>query len=419
VFNIFATSDLDLIRKVDSDLRALSFLPLCHVFEKSVFYSYIFQSISVYYAESIETIAANLQEVKPHGFTTVPRLLEKVYEKIEAKGNELTGLKKTIFNWAMSLGKKYTSEEDVKGWYKFQLNLARKLVFKKWQEALGGNVQYVISGAAALQPRLAQMFWAAGIPILEGYGQSESTPSGTINYFGQGNCKIGTVGRVMPGIEIMIEPMEGYRAGEGEICIRGRNVMKGYYKKPDITAETIVDGWLHTGDIGIFVDTKGNIIPVKGDQYITNKDPYFLKITDRKKEIFKTSGGKYIAPLQLETKFKESNFIEQMCVFGENQKFPSALIVPSFENLKKWADEHGITYSSNEELVKKPEVIKLYQEEVDKYNQPFGQYERIKKFALMPQEWTAETNELTPTQKMKRRVIQENYKAIIDGFYAE
>ncbi|MCU0447677.1 MAG: long-chain fatty acid--CoA ligase [Microscillaceae bacterium] len=420
VFNIFGTIDLNLIQKTpDGDMRALSFLPLCHVFEKSVFYSYLFQSISVYYAESLETIAANMQEIKPHGFTTVPRLLEKVYEKIEAKAAELTGIKKMIFDWAMSVARQYTNEDEVSGWYGFQLGIARKLVFKKWQEALGGNVQFVISGAAALQPRLAQMFWAAGIPILEGYGQSESTPSGSINYFGKGNCKIGTVGKVIPGIEMRIEAMDGYRKGEGEILMRGRNIMKGYYKKPDVTAETVVDGWLHTGDIGIFVDGRGNLIPLDSDQIVTSKNPYFLKITDRKKEIFKTSGGKYIAPLQLETKFKESHFIEQMCVFGENEKFPSALIVPSFESLKKWCEEHHIKYTNNVDMVGNAAVIELFQKEVDKYNEPFGNYERIKKFALLPVEWTSDSGELTPTQKMKRRVIQENYRDIIEDFYKE
>jgi long-chain acyl-CoA synthetase len=418
VFNILITLELDMVQKaVVGQTRALSFLPLCHVFEKSVVYSYFAQSISVYYAESLETIGANLQEVKPHAFTTVPRLLEKVFEKIEAKAATLTGVKKKIFQWAMSVAEQYEPGAKHSFFYSMQLSLARRLVFTKWQEALGGNVGFVLSGAAALSPRLAKIFWAAGIPIMEGYGQSESTPSGSVNSFGDGMYKVGTVGRVVPNIEIRIIPEEGYRAGEGEIVMRGRHVMMGYYKNPETTSETVHNGWLHTGDIGIFVDKDGVPVMVAEDQSVTHNDPWFLKITDRKKEIFKTSGGKYIAPLQLETRFKESPFIEQMAVVGENQKFPSALIVPNFEHIKSWCADEDIPYTTNEEMVKHPAVLQKLQEEVDRANEPFGNYERIKKFALLPREWTVETNELTPTMKLKRREIQKNYKEIIDGFY--
>ncbi len=420
VSNIFSTLKIDLTGKGDStQKRALSFLPLCHVYEKSVFYSYLFQGVSIYYAESIETIGANLQEVKPHGFTTVPRLLEKVFEKIEAKANELTGLKKMIFKWSMKLADKFDPEGNNGGFYGFQLGIARKLVFSKWKAALGGHVEFVISGAAALNPKLARIFWAAEIPILEGYGLSESTPSFSVNSFGEGMHKVGTVGRMLPFIEGKIIPEEGYRPGEGEIVCKGPNVMKGYYKQPEITAETIIDGWLHTGDIGMYVDKNGKTVVLAEGQSVTSADPYFLKITDRKKEVFKTSGGKYIAPLQLETKFKESPFIEQMMVAGENQKFPSALFVPSFENLKSWCRENNIPVESNEAIIRHPDVVKKYEEILERYNEGFGNYERIKKFALLPQEWTIETNELTPTLKMKRRIITANYKDIIDGFYKE
>lgn len=423
VFNINSLQELDLansvIQKSPEKPRALSFLPLCHVFEKSSFYSYMAQGISMYYAESLEKIGDNLREVKPHVFTTVPRLLEKVYEKIEAKANELKGIKRSIFFWALGLAQKFKPEQALSGWYGFQMQIARKLVFSKWKEALGGNVGLVISGASALQPRLAQIFWAAGIPIMEGYGQSESTPTCSVNAFGKDQYLVGTTGRIIPNIEVKIVPEEGYRQGEGEICIKGRNVMKGYYKKPDITAETVTDGWLHTGDIGLFVDIKNNIIPLTETQSVKHQDTYFLKITDRKKEIFKTSGGKYIAPLQLETKFKESHLIEQMAVVGEYQKFPAALIVPSFDNLRVWAGEHGLAFANNSEMVKHPMVLEKFESIRNEYNQFFGQYEQIKKIALLDKEWTVESNELTPTMKTKRRVIQENYKHLIDGFYQE
>ena len=418
VFNIFSSLKLDLARPgKDGSKRALSFLPLCHVYEKVVFYSYICRGISIYYAESMETIGANLQEVKPHTFTTVPRLLEKVYEKIEAKANELKGLKKIIFKWAMRVADKFKPEEEPTGFYAFQLNLARKLVFSKWQAALGGNIECVISGAAALSPHLAKIFWAAGIPIMEGYGLSESTPGFSVNSFGKDMLRVGTVGRVIPGIEVRIAAEEGYRPGEGEILCKGRNVMKGYYKNPEITAETIEDGWLHSGDIGMFVDVKGNPVDLKPDQSVRFEDPYFLKITDRKKEVFKTSGGKYIAPLQLETKFKESFLIEQMAVVGEYQKFPAALIVPSFDNLKTWCKEHDIKAESAGQMITEPQVLEKFQQEIDKLNEGFGQVEKIKKFTLLANEWTIDGGELTPTLKLKRRVINEKFKAEIEDFY--
>jgi long-chain acyl-CoA synthetase len=292
------------------------------------------------------------------------------------------------------------------------------LVFSKWQDALGGNIGFILSGAAALSPRLAKIFWAAGIPVMQGYGLSETTPGCCINSHGENMNYVGSVGRVLPDVEVKIVHEEGYREGEGEIMCRGRNIMQGYYKNPDITAETIEpDGWLHTGDIGMFIDREGKPAKLAPNQIVTTKDVYFLTITDRKKEVFKTSGGKYIAPLQLETKFKESTFIEQIAVVGENEKFPSALIVPSFVSLKDWCNQEGISYTTNEDMIKHPKVLQKYQSEVNKMNEPFGNYERIKKFALLPREWTVESNELTPTMKIKRRELNKNYQDLITGFY--
>jgi long-chain acyl-CoA synthetase len=421
VFNVMGTLKLDVVPKtIAGNPRALSFLPLCHVFEKAVVYAYIQRSTSVYYAESLETIGANLQEVKPNMFTTVPRLLEKVYEKIEAKAAGLPWLQRKIFDWAMSLAENYEPNQKTGFWEQIQLSIARRLVFSKWQEALGGNIGFILSGAAALSPRLAKIFWAAGIPVMQGYGLSETTPGCSINSHGENMNYVGSVGRVLPDVEVKIAHEEGYREGEGEILCRGRNIMQGYYKNPEITAETIEpDGWLHTGDIGMFIDREGKPVKLAPNQIVTLKDVCFLTITDRKKEVFKTSGGKYIAPLQLETKFKESTFIEQIAVVGENQKFPSALIVPSFVSLKDWCTQEGIAYTTNEEMVKHPQVLAKYQSEIDKLNEPFGNYERIKKFALLPKEWTVETNELTPTMKIKRRELNKNYASQIDGFYKE
>ncbi|MCS6981908.1 MAG: long-chain fatty acid--CoA ligase, partial [Flavobacteriales bacterium] len=332
--------------------RALSFLPLSHVFERMVTFAYMYLGIAIYYAESMDTIGENLKEVKPHYFTTVPRLLEKVYDKIVAKGNELTGIKKKLFFWALNLGLRFELHNANGFWYALQLALARKLIFSKWKEALGGNVQFIFSGAAALQPRLARVFTAAGITVLEGYGLSETSPVVTANRIEEENRMFGTVGIPIDDVEVKIDTSDGeYRPGEGEICVKGPNVMAGYYKRPDLTAEVIdKDGWFHTGDVGMIINGR------------------FLKITDRKKEVFKTSGGKFIAPQPMENKFKESIYIEQIMVLGENRKFPSALIVPSWDALKKWTDSQGIAYNNNKELIDHPAVRALFQSEVDKYN---------------------------------------------------
>jgi len=377
---------------VHTSARALSFLPLNHIFERMVTYVYLTAGVPIYYAESMDTIADNLREVKPTIFTTVPRLLEKVYEKIMSKGLELKGIKRALFFWALELGKQYEINKPLGGWYRFQLSIANALVFKKWREALGGNIQAVVTGAAACQMRLLKIFTAGRIPVLEGYGLTETSPVISVNRVDEKDRMFGTVGPIISGIEVKL-------AEDGEILCKGPNITMGYYKRPDLTADAIKDGWFHTGDIGVIVNDK------------------FLKITDRKKELFKTSGGKFVAPQPIENKFKESPYIEQIMVVGEDHKFTSALIVPSFPNLRNWCDKKGISYNGNDGLVKLPEVKDLFQQAVDKYNQFFSHVEQLKKFELMPQEWTVDGGELTPTLKLKRKVILEKYRNVIEGMY--
>ncbi|MDX5423199.1 MAG: long-chain fatty acid--CoA ligase [Hymenobacteraceae bacterium] len=378
---------------VNNQHRALSFLPLCHIFERMLLYLYLRAGVSIYYAESIDKVAENLKEVKPHVFTTVPRLLEKVYDRIVATGMELTGIKRRLFFWALELGLKYDTQADQGWWYNKQLELANKIIFSKWREALGGNVIAIVSGGAALQPRLARVFWSAQIRVMEGYGLTETSPVIAVNRYEPENNMIGTVGMAIDGVEIRI-------AEDGEILTRGPHVMKGYYKKPELTEEVIdKDGWFHTGDIGEMVEGK------------------YLKITDRKKEMFKTSGGKYIAPQPIENKLKESVVIEQVMVVGAGQKYAAALIVPSFLGLQDWCAHKGIKYTYDEDMITKPEVIEKYQREIDKANEGLAQYETIKKFRLIPTLWTVESGELTPTLKVKRKNIMTNYKAEIDSMY--
>lgn len=373
--------------------KALSFLPLSHIFERMVGYMYIYSGVSIYYAESIETIGDNLKEVNPNVFVSVPRLLEKVYEKIVAKGQELTGLKKGLFFWALELGHKYDAQTNQGFWYNFQLKMANKIIFSKWREALGGNVRMVVTGSAALQPRLARVFAAANIPVLEGYGLTETSPVIAVNRLEKGGHLLGTVGPIISNIEVKISEI-------GEILTKGPHIMKGYYNKPEATAEVIdQDGWLKTGDIGEFVNGK------------------FLKITGRIKEIFKTSGGKYISPALLENKFAESKVIEQILVIGENRKFPAALIVPSFDGLKNWCGIKNISYTSNEEMINDERVLAKFQKECEKFNNGFAQYERIKKFELLTTPWTIESGELTPTMKPKRKVVLANYAELIEKIY--
>ncbi|MDW8420111.1 MAG: long-chain fatty acid--CoA ligase [Chitinophagales bacterium] len=387
--------------------RVISFLPLCHIFERIVVYVYMLQGVSVYYAESLEKIADNLKEVKPHFFTSVPRLLEKVYIKLENAGAALEGWKKNLYAAAMDFAKNYDLEKDLAGGYSFTERLKRavydKLIYKKWREALGGQCEGICTGAAALNPLLARIFTCAGIPIMEGYGQTEASPVITVNPFDINRIKFGTVGVVIKDVEVKLEHREGMAEGEGEILVKGPNVMMGYYNRPDLTAETIRDGWLYTGDVGRFVEYKGQ---------------KYLKITDRVKELFKTSGGKYIAPQQIENKMKEIPYVEQIMVVGENRNYVTALIVPNFLNLSEWCLKNGISAKTQEEMVNNPEVKKLFQNYIDEKNKHFGQWETVKKFTLLPKEWSIETGELTPTMKVKRKVVNEKYKAEIDAMYA-
>jgi long-chain acyl-CoA synthetase len=373
--------------------RALSFLPLCHIYERTVVNLYIHSGTSIYYAENLDQISQNLREVQPQIFSAVPRIIEKIYERILARGEQLAGIQHSIFFWALNLGLKYDPDKKVPWHQRVQLWLADRLVFKKWRESVGGNIRGIISGSAALQPRLARLFWAAGIPIYEGYGPTEAAPVIAVNQPDTPLHRIGTVGPVIPGGEVKI-------AEDGEILYRGPNVMLGYYHRPELTKETIdSNGWLHTGDVGDF-------------------DGPFLKITDRKKEIFKTSGGKYIAPQQIENRLKESKFISQCMVIGENRKFPAALIVPEFDALKPWFESKGLTVKPRMELVKDPEVTALFASEIGQCNQHFGRYSQIKKFVLLAEEWTIGTGELTPTLKTKRKITLQKYAAEVEALYA-
>jgi len=373
--------------------KALSFLPLNHIFEKAVTYIYLYSGIGIYYAESLETIGDNLREVKPDAFTTVPRLLEKVYERIMSKGNELTGIKRKLFFWAVSLAEKYDNNENRGFWYNSQLALANKLIFTKWREALGGRIEYVISGGAACPIKLLRIFNAARIPIYEGYGPTENSPVICVNRkHPKSDTMFGTVGPPINGIEVKL-------AEDGEILVKGPTVMKGYYKRPDLTAEVLIDRWLHTGDIGVWVSGR------------------LLKITDRKKELFKTSGGKYVAPQPIENKLKESPYIEQVIVVGADKKFVGALMVPSFSMLREWMKENGIKFTSNEEAINEPEVLKFYRGLVESFNKYFNQVEQIKKFELLPREWSIDTGEMTPKMSLKRKVIMEKYRDAIERIY--
>ena len=373
--------------------KVLSFLPLNHIFEKTCTYIYLYSGISIYYAESLETIGDNLREVQPNGFTTVPRLLEKVFERIMAKGNELTGIKRKLFYWAVDLAEKYDNRKSGGPWYNIQLAIANKLIFSKWREALGGNVSFIVTGGAACQVKLLRIFNAAKVPVYEGYGPTENSPVISVNRQEKGGTKFGTVGPVINGIQVKLEE-------DGEICVSGPCVMEGYFKRPDITAETVINGWLHTGDIGVFEDGK------------------YLKITDRKKELFKTSGGKYVAPQPIENKLKESPFVEQVMVVGAEKKFVGALIVPSFSTLRDWMNQKGYTYTTNEDVVNHPQVLELYRGLVESFNQYFNHVEQIKKFELLPREWTIETGEMTPKMSLKRKVVMEKFKDAVERIYA-
>jgi long-chain acyl-CoA synthetase len=373
--------------------RALSFLPVCHIFERVILYLYQYYGVSIYFGESIDKISDNIKEVKPNVMSAVPRLLEKVYDSIIAKGTLLTGIKKKLFFWAIELGLRYEPYGTNGVWYEFQLKIARKLIFSKWKEGLGGNLDLMVSGSAALQTRLARIFAAAEIPVMEGYGLTETSPVITVNDTRNFGFRVGTVGKVIDGLTVKI-------AEDGEILCKGPNVMMGYYKDEKLTSEVMTDGFFHTGDIGEF-DADG-----------------FLKITDRKKEMFKTSGGKYIAPQLIENTMKQSRFIEQIMVIGDGQKMPAAFIQPNFEFLKEWAKIHKITIgTTNEEIVSNSKVIERIQEEVDKLNEKFGNWEKIKRFELTPDLWSIEGGHLTPTLKLKRKVVMEKYLDLFNKIY--
>ncbi|MCK9211794.1 MAG: long-chain fatty acid--CoA ligase [Ignavibacteriaceae bacterium] len=390
--NVKSISDIMPMTNTD---RMISFLPICHIFERTAVYFYLYLGGSVYFAESIEKVGENLKEVKPNYFTTVPRLMEKIYDKIMDKGRNLSPAKKAIFGWAVNLANHYDPKGENSLFYKARLIVARKLVFSKWMEALGGEVKGIISGAAALQPRLSRIFTAAGATIREGYGLTETSPVLTCNRFVHGDYYLGSVGIPLPGVEIKLSE-------SGEILAKGANVMKGYYNNPDATKEVFDDeGWFHTGDIGEWVEGK------------------FIKITDRVKEIFKTSGGKFIAPLPIENKMKESNFIGEIMVVGENQKHAAAIIVPNFDFIRKWCTKKCPSVQSNEEIANSSVVKERIWEDVEKYNKRFGHIQQIKKIELVPDTWTVETGELTPTLKLKRRVIIAKYKNLIEKIYSE
>jgi long-chain acyl-CoA synthetase len=372
--------------------RALSFLPLCHVYERMMNYHFQYKGLSVYYVENMGTISEAIKEIKPHIFNTVPRLLEKIYGNIISKGENLPWLKKQIFFWAIDLGLKFRLEGN-SAFYKFRLKIARKLIFSKWREALGDEVVVIASGGAALQGRLEKIFWAAGLPVIQGYGLTETSPVISCSPLREGEIKFGTVGPVIDNVEVMI-------AEDGEILCKGVNVMMGYYKAPELTAEAIdEDGWFHTGDIGIIEDEK------------------YLRITDRKKEMFKLSAGKYIAPQPIENKLKESFFIEQAMVIGENEKFTSALLSPNFTFLHDWCSLHKIQFRDNQELIEIPEVIEKFSKEVREVNKSLGEHEHIKRFRLVTEEWSPQSGELSPTLKLRRNLVANHYKDLIADIY--
>ena len=372
--------------------RCLSFLPVCHVYERMMIYLYLYEGVSIYYAEAMDKITDNLKETSPHVMTAVPRLLEKIYDSILTKGSALTGFKKKIFFWAIDLGLKYEPYGQNGWWYEKKLGIARKLIFSKWKEALGGSLEVISSGSAALQPRLARIFNAAGLGVMEGYGLTETSPVVSVNDMRDSGFKIGTVGRLLPDVEVKI-------ADDGEICVKGPNVMQGYYKDAIQTAEVMKDGYFLTGDIGE-IDADG-----------------FLKITDRKKEMFKTSGGKYVAPQLLENRFKQSRFIEQLMVVGESEKMPAAIIQPDFAYLFEWAKDNGITISENSDIVLNEKVLAKYQEEVDMANESFAKWEKVKQFRLTPDVWSINEGHLTPTMKLRRKVIKGKYMDLYNNIY--
>jgi long-chain acyl-CoA synthetase len=380
---------------LSSDDKILSFLPLCHVYERMINYLYQANGVSIYYAENLGTIAQDLKDIKANAFVTVPRVIERIYDKLVAKGNDLSGVQKAVFFWAMRLGERYRTNGNNYPLYAAKLKLARKLVFSKWQKAFGGHLRFVVSGGAALQPRLSRLFFAAGIPLMEGYGLTETSPVLASNYIEEnGNLMIGTVGTVFDSVELRIDD-------DGEILAKGPNIMLGYYKDEKTTAEVIdKEGWFHTGDIGTLIKGK------------------FLKITDRKKEMFKLSSGKYIAPQSIENLLKESDFIEQAIIVGESEKFAGALLSPNFEYLHMWAHDHKVHFRDNQELIQDEKVVAVFRKEVMRFNKMLGKHEEIKRFKLVHEAWTSASGELSPTLKLRRRVIYRKYADILREMYS-
>lgn len=391
VSNFVSHADMHVLGK---DHHVISFLPLCHVYERSVNYHFQYKGMGIYYVGNLGQIVPAIREIKPHMFNSVPRLLERVYDGFVSKGNELTGLKKHIYFWALSLTRHFEFNKRYSPFVAFQIKLADKLVYSKWREALGNNITYIVSGGAALQPRIARVMGMAKMPTLEGYGLTETSPVIAVNNPADGEMKVGTVGPILKGVQVKI-------AEDGEILCKGPSIMQGYYKAPDLTAEVIdEEGWFHTGDIGFLDEGK------------------YLKITDRKKEMFKMSGGKYIAPQMIENKLKESFFIEQAMIIGENEKFASALIAPNFDYLHDWCSHHKIHYRDNKELVQVKEVLDQFKKEVNQINKTLGEHEEIKRFKLVCEEWTPQNGMLSPTLKLKRNVIKKKYKHLVDDIYA-
>lgn len=377
---------------LNENSRVLSYLPMCHVYERMMIYTWHFMGVSIYYAESLAHIAENLKEIKPDIFTSVPRLLEKFYDKILAIGNKQKGLKKKIFFWANDVASEYDYENPT-WWYRVKLSIARRLVLRKWKEGLGGRLTVVVTGGAAIQPRISRIFYAMEIPVLEGYGLSETSPVIAVSNFFKNGVKIGTVGPVLPGIEVKI-------AEDGEILTRGNCLMKGYYNAPHLTAEAIdEEGWFHTGDLGAF-EPEGQ-----------------LKITGRKKELFKTAFGKYVVPTIVESKFAEDSLVDNIMVVGEGKQYAAALIVPEFGDLRSWCLHKGIPYTTNEEMIEHPEVLKKYKKLIDHYNKFFGDTEQVKRFKLISYVWSIQTGELTPTLKLKRNFISQKYKDTIESLF--
>ena len=391
VSNFMETS---LIHPLGPEAKTLSFLPLSHIYERMLTYHFQYKGVSIYYAENMGTIMDNLKDIKPEVIAVVPRLLERIFDKIISKGKELKGIKKILFFWAVNLGLRYELNGKNGWFYEMKLSIANKLIFIKWREALGGKIKIISSAGAPLQPRLARIFWSARIQILEGYGLTETSPVISINNLTTNEIMFGTVGPLLKDVQVRI-------AEDGEILTKGPNQMLGYYKEPKLTEEAIdADGWFHTGDIGTFIDGK------------------YLKITDRKKEIFKISSGKYIAPQVIENKLKESVFIDQVMVIGENQKFASALISPDFQYLNKWASINNISFGDSSVLINNPLVFALYQKEVGEMNLNLSDHERIKRFRLVSDEWSAQTGELSPTLKLKRKVLYVKYRDVITEIFS-